>query len=209
MNRKKKLILEAARTLFNEKGYSQVTIRMIASKLNISSGNLNYHYKKREDIFHALYFEMASEFDERVNMLNNIEISIEQVKNDIERSMKRMFDYSFFWTDLYNLLTINAKVQEHFQEVYKKRINGCFLLFKIMKEKKLMKDSSFEFEYNFLAERMINYGNTWLYSSSLYSNRLNTANIDYHVNIYLSMLFPFLTSKGKKEFQNLFPKFFG
>lgn len=208
MSNKKKLILEAARTLFNEKGYSQVTIRMIASKLNMSSGNLNYHYKKREDIFHALYFEMASEFDERVNMFGNTEISIEQVKNDIERSMKRMFDYSFFWTDLYNLLSINGKVQEHFQEVYKKRINGCFFLFKKMKEKDLMKESSFEFEYNFLAERMIHYGNTWLYSSNLYSNKLHSANIDYHVYIYLSMLFPFLTFKGKSEFQSLLPKVF-
>ena len=208
MSKKKKLILDAARTLFNEKGYSQVTIRMIASKLNMSSGNLNYHYKKREDIFQALYFEMASEFDERVNRLSDTEISIEQIKNDIERSMKRMFDYSFFWTDLYNLLSINDKVQAHFQAVYKKRISGCLLLFKIMKEKGLMKDPSFKLEYDFLAERMINYGNTWLYSSSLYSNSLNTANIDFHVNIYLSMLYPFLTSKGKKEFQNLFPKFF-
>ncbi|AUC16518.1 hypothetical protein BTO06_15770 [Tenacibaculum sp. SZ-18] len=209
MSKKKKLILETAKTLFNERGYSQVTIRMIALKLNMSSGNLNYHFKKREDIFEALYFEMAAEFDERINVLSKIEISIEQVKNDVERSMKRMLDYSFFWTDLYNLLSINVKVQEHFQEVYKKRINGCFLLFKKMKEKDLMIDSSFEFEYDFLADRMINYGNTWLYSGSLYPNKLNLANIDYHIHTFLSILFPYLTFKGKREFQNLLPEFFG
>ena len=60
----------------------------------------------------------------------------------------------------------------------------------------------------FLAERMVNYGNTWLYSSSLYSNKLNTDNIDSNVNIFLSMLYPYLTHSGKKEFQNLLPKFF-
>ena len=59
MSKKKKLILEAARTLFNERGYSQVTIRMIALELNMSSGNLNYHFKKREDIFETLYFEIC------------------------------------------------------------------------------------------------------------------------------------------------------
>ncbi len=208
MSKKKKLILEAAKTLFNEKGYHNVTIRMIALKMNMSSGNLNYHYKKREDIFEALYFEMVSEFDERIDLLANVEVSIEQVKIDIERSMRRMLDYNFFWTDLYNLICINSKVQKHFQQVYKKRIEGCFLLFKKMKVKDLMKESSFELEYNFLAERMIDYGNTWLYSSHLYSNKLNTGNIDYHVNTFLSILFPFLTSKGKKEFQNLLPEFF-
>ncbi|WP_428740473.1 TetR/AcrR family transcriptional regulator [Tenacibaculum sp.] len=209
MDKKKKLILEVARTLFNEKGYHDVTIRMIALKMKMSSGNLNYHYKKREDILEALYFEMVSEFDERLDLLANIEISITQIKMDIERSMKRMLDYRFFWTDLYNLLSLNDKVQKHFQEVYKKRIEGCFLLFEKMKEKNLMIDSLFEFEYCFLAERMIDYGNTWLYSSCLYSKKLHSDKIDYHVNTLLSILFPFLTPQGKKEFQNLLPELFG
>ncbi|MEZ5024060.1 MAG: hypothetical protein R2728_12535 [Chitinophagales bacterium] len=99
-------------------------------------------------------------------------------------------------------------MQDHFQQVYKKRIEGCFLLFEKMKGKNLMKDSSFELEYNFLAERMINYGNTWLYSSSLYPDKLSSDNLDNHVNTYLSILYPFLTSQGKKEFKNVLPELF-
>ncbi|WP_339709416.1 TetR/AcrR family transcriptional regulator [uncultured Kriegella sp.] len=208
MQRKKKQILDAARALFNENGYHDVTIRMIALKMNMSSGNLNYHYKKREDIFEALYFEMVSEFDDRVHALNETEVSIEQIKIDVERSMKRMLDYTFFWTDLYNLLSISTTVNDHFQAVYKKRVEGCFLLFEKMQEKGLMQDASFELEYNFLAERMINYGNTWLYSSGLYSNKSNPYTIDYHVNIFLSILFPFLTLQGKEEVQKLIPAIF-
>ena len=205
---KKKLILEVARTLFNEKGYHRVTIRMIALKMNMSSGNLNYHYKKREDIFEALYFEMVSEFDERIDLLTNKEVSIEQVRVDVKRSMIRMLDNTFFWTDLYNLLSINDKIKEHFNDVYEKRIDGCFLLFKKMMQQKMMRDSFFELEYNFLAERMVDYGNTWLYSSRLYPDKLKTHNIDYHVNMFLSILFPFLTTQGKEEFQNLLPELF-
>ena len=72
MSKKKKLILDTAKALFNEKGYHNVTIRMIALKMNMSSGNLNYHFKKREDIFEALYFEMVSEFDERIDLLVSV-----------------------------------------------------------------------------------------------------------------------------------------
>lgn len=208
MHRKKKLILDAARALFNENGYHDVTIRMIALKMNMSSGNLNYHYKKREDIFEALYFEMVSEFDDRVHALSDTEVSIEQIKIDVERSMKRMLDYTFFWTDLYNLLSISTTVNDHFQAVYQKRVDGCFLLFEKMRAKGLMQDASFELEYNFLAERMINYGNTWLYSSGLYSNKSTQYTIDYHVNIFLSILFPFLTLQGKEEVQKLVPAIF-
>ncbi|PKV51656.1 TetR family transcriptional regulator [Aquimarina sp. MAR_2010_214] len=208
MNKKKKLILEVARTLFNEKGYSQVTIRMIALKLDMSSGNLNYHYKKREDIFEALYFEMVTEFDERIKNLKNIEVSIIQIRSDIEQSMKRMIDYKFFWTDLYYLLTVSEKVKKHFQEVYKNRITGCFLLFEKMKKQNLMRDPSFELEYRFLAERMISYGNTWLYSTRLYFDKFNSNHLDNQVNTLLSMLYPFLTPLGQKEFKKLLPEFF-
>ena len=209
MSEKKKMILEAARTLFNERGYSQVTIRMIALELNMSSGNLNYHFKKREDIFESLYFEMVSEFDERIKDLPNTDVSIAQIRNDIEHSMRRMIDYKYFWTDLYNLLVVSDIVKNHFQEVYKNRIDGCLLLFKKMKAQNLMTDSSFKFEHRFLAERMINYGNTWLYSTGLYSSGLEQKAIDNHVNTLLSMLYPFLAPKGQNEFKNLLPDFFG
>ena len=209
MSKKKKIILEAARILFNERGYSQVTIRMIALELNMSSGNLNYHYKKREDIFETLYFEMVSEFDERIKGLPNTDVSIAQIRNDIEQSMRRMIDYKYFWTDLYNLLAVSDIVKKHFQEVYKQRIGGCLLLFEKMKTQNLMTNSSFKFEYDYLAERMINYGNTWLYSTGLYSSSLEQKSINYQVNTLLSMLYPFLTPKGQNEFKNLLPEFFG
>ncbi len=208
MDKKKKLILEAAKMLFNEKGYHQVTIRMIALQLEMSSGNLNYHYKKREDIFEALYFEMVTEFDDRIKDLSNIEVSIAQIRSDIEQSMIRMIAYKFFWTDLHNLLKVSDKVKKHFQDVYENRIEGCSLLFEKMRNQDLMRDSSFKMEYNFLAERMINYGNTWLYSSELYVKKFNPDHIDNQVNPLLSMLYPFLSPKGQKEFKDILPEFF-
>ena len=66
-----------------------------------------------------------------------------------------------------------------------------------------------KFEYDFLAERMINYGNTWLYSTGLYSTSLEQKSIDYQVNTLLSMLYPFLAPKGQNEFKNSLPEFFG
>ncbi|MBM1105022.1 TetR/AcrR family transcriptional regulator [Aurantibacter crassamenti] len=208
MNDKKKVILNAAKTLFNDKGYHNVTIRMIALKLNMSSGNLNYHYKKREDIFEALYFEMVSEFDARVRDLPAVEVSISQIRNDIESSMKRMVAYTFFWTDLYNLLNVSEKVNEHFQGVYKNRKEGCLLLFKKMIEKGLMHKPDYEWDHKFLAERMVNYGNTWLYATGLYTKKINRKDLNIQVNLLLSMLFPYLTPLGKKEFLTINSEFF-
>jgi len=206
MNTTKRKILDTSRVLFNEQSFSQVTIRMIAQKLNISSGNLNYHYKKREDILETLYFEMVAEFDQRIDNLPTIEISILQIKNDIYSSMKKMLAYQFFWTDIHNLLKLNKNIKSHFKEVYNQRIKGNVFLFNKLQEQQLMLNASFETEYDFLAERMVNFGNTWLFSAELYENKINAKNLNHQVLTMLTILHPYLTNQGKKELENLLPK---
>jgi AcrR family transcriptional regulator len=207
MKNTKEKILDTSRFLFNKFGYSQVTIRMIAMELEMSSGNLNYHFKKREAILEALYFEMVAVFDERIEQLENQKISLEMIQSDIKTSMERMVLYQFFWTDLYNLLMQNTAIKNHFQNAYKQRKEGYQLLFKMMIKANLLKKATFEKEYDFLAERMIGFSNTWLYTSSLYQKQEIDANfIDYQVTILLSMLFPYLTDLGKADFEKLLLK---
>jgi AcrR family transcriptional regulator len=208
MSKKKLLILNTARTLFNEKGYFNVTIRMIALELNMSSGNLNYHFKKREDIFEALYFEMVSVVDQRIKDLPTVEISIAHIRKDIEQSMQRMITYKFFWTDLYQLLNVSTSVKTHFQDIYISRKNAYTLLFKLMIQDELIKEPTYSKEYDFLAERMLNYGNTWLYETNLYPGAFDENNIELQVNSLLSMLFPYLTIKGKKDYKEVLPSYF-
>ena len=201
MSKTKIKILEVSRTLFNEFGYSQVTIRMIALKLGMSSGNLNYHFKKREEILEALYFEMVSNFDERIDILPDTEITLTSVKNDIEDSMKRMVVYRFIWTDLFNILKANDKISSHFYEAHEKRRSGNFLLFEMLCSKGLMKP--FTFKQEFLAELLINFGNTWIYTSAVYHKSFTNTYINKQANIMLAILYPYLTEKGILEFEKI------
>lgn len=203
MSSKKDLILYTSRQLFNEKGFYQVTIRMIANQLNMSSGNLNYHFKKREDIFEALYFEMVSEFDKRLIELPQTEISMRQIHQDMLASMQKMVHYTFFWTDLYQLLQISSKVNAHFQEVYIQRIKGCLYLFQQMQSLELLNVFQTEKDSKYLAERMVQYGNTWLYSSKLYDTEIKNEHIAHYANTLLSILTPYFTKKGKQQFDEL------
>jgi len=95
----KRKILDTARSLFNDFGFGNVTIRMIALKLKMSSGNLNYHFKTREEILEALYFEMVADFDDRIARLGGQEITLQSMKEDISQSLQRMIDFRFIWTD--------------------------------------------------------------------------------------------------------------
>lgn len=53
----KQAIMDTARQLFNEKGFHDTGMRDIATALNISVGNLTYHYKKKEDLIEAILLQ--------------------------------------------------------------------------------------------------------------------------------------------------------
>ncbi|WP_299254877.1 TetR/AcrR family transcriptional regulator [uncultured Aquimarina sp.] len=208
MSKTRLRILSVSRNLFNENGFSNVTIRMIALKLKMSSGNLNYHFKKREHILEALYFEMVEVFDIRIKQLDNKEITLEIVKENVFLSLKRMIEYRFFWTDLYNLLNLNVKIKNHFENAYKERFKGYELLFKILNEKEILSNFEFSRESHFLIERMIGFSNTWLYNSFIYNLEIDNDYIESQAENLLGMLYPYFTDLGKSQYKNVFPKFF-
>ena len=202
MSKTRDKILETARTLFNDKGYAIVTIRMIAEEMGISSGNLNYHFKKREDILETLYFQMVEAFDARVSALPDTKFSMTRILDDITKSMERMVEYRFIWTDLYNLLKLSASIREHFDKVLIDRVKGTRYMFGILIAEGILNQPEFEEEHDLLIERMISFSNTWLYASILYTQHsISEEYIHRQAVILLSMLYPYFTEIGKSEYR--------
>lgn len=79
MKNTKQKIQDTAIELFNEKGYSNVSLREIAKKVGTTIGNLTYHYKRKEDLIIAIVSDLnddyASYFSNQVQgkkTLNNL-----------------------------------------------------------------------------------------------------------------------------------------
>jgi len=197
----KRKILDTARSLFNDFGFGNVTIRMIALKLKMSSGNLNYHFKTREEILEALYFVMVADFDDRIARLGGQEITLQSMKEDISQSLQRMIDFRFIWTDLYNLLRLNSSIKPHFESVHFKRVEGYEFLIDYLNEKGMIREFEFASERQFLIERMIGFSNTWLYNSFIYDVVIDEAYVHHQTNALFSMIYPYLTDSGKAEFK--------
>jgi len=56
-------ILDICRTLFNERGPSEVTTAEIAEAVGISEGNLHYHFRRKELIVIALFDQFEAALD--------------------------------------------------------------------------------------------------------------------------------------------------
>ena len=65
----KKKILDAALTLFSEKGYANVFVAEIAEKVGIRAPSLYKHYKSKRMIFDAILEEMKRSYDGQAAML--------------------------------------------------------------------------------------------------------------------------------------------
>jgi len=209
MKKTKRNILNASRMLFNNLGYPQVTIRMIASELKMSSGNLNYHFRKKENILEALYFEMVEIFESRITELIDETLSLEFIHTNIKSNMAIAIKYRFIWADLYYLLKSNKKIRTHFEKGKTKRKAGYRFAFDILINKKILKKPSYDVEYSILIEQLIDYSNTWLYASLLYNVRKNNDEVieDFSFRIF-SMLYPYLTNVGQKNFRGIYVDYF-
>ena len=69
MNTKER-ILDAALTLFSQKGYANVYVAQIAEAVGIKAPSLYKHYKSKQEIFLAILDEMKKRYDQQAASLH-------------------------------------------------------------------------------------------------------------------------------------------
>jgi AcrR family transcriptional regulator len=113
-------ILEVTLELFNRFGEPNVSTTLISAELNISPGNLYYHYPAKDELINAL-------FDAYERKLNELLLAADAVRN-IEDAwlffhmlFELVWQYRFLYRDLNDLLSKNRRLETHFQFVLKNK----------------------------------------------------------------------------------------
>lgn len=100
----KKEILKTARKLFNEYGYANTSMRDISNALNMTVGNLTYHFKKKHDIFFALMNEIELAEPQA------LAVSLLDFHKLIAELLEGMVKNRFFFSDFKLFATIEGSV---------------------------------------------------------------------------------------------------
>ena len=74
------LILDAARKVFLEKGYSQTSIRNIAEEMEYSPGTIYLYFKDKDEVFHALHEEGFRRMLEKMQPLEHVPDPFERLR---------------------------------------------------------------------------------------------------------------------------------
>lgn len=119
---KKTQILDESKKQFNELGVANVTIRMVAKSMNMSSGNLNYHFKKRKDILEALFEEIEKFENEFIEAISQESITVGRYKKVSLLYMENMANYRFAWLDHVQVGRESDKIKKLQKKLFKSRI---------------------------------------------------------------------------------------
>lgn len=122
MNTKGK-ILEAAISLFNEQGVRRVSTNHIAKSLNMSPGNLYYHYKNKEEIIRAILEEMILDISDVFKHEPDDIPTVHSVKNAMEQTFRLEYKYRFFYRELIGLSRNDPGIREKYKEIRNQKLD--------------------------------------------------------------------------------------
>jgi AcrR family transcriptional regulator len=112
--RTRERILAAALALFNRQGEPNVTTAVIADELNISPGNLYYHFRNKDEIISDLYAAFESELSPLLAAPSGRAADVEDLWFLLHLLFERMWAYRFFYRDLDQITSRNRKVAQRF-----------------------------------------------------------------------------------------------
>lgn len=95
-------ILDGALKLFNEKGESGVTTAQIAEYLNISEGNLWYHFRTKHEIVFELFCRLETEVDKNLSRLPDENLNLRDFMRYAARAFEYLWEYRFLFRDRYD-----------------------------------------------------------------------------------------------------------
>lgn len=201
-NTKQKILLKSLE-LFNDCGISNVSLRTVADEVGISVGNLQYHFKKREDIIEALYFQLVEKIDSIF-----VKSSNEILKSFLNFSVEIftvLYEYRFFLLDFVTITRRNEKIKNHYSELSKRREREFLQTLDVLIKNGLFREELLKNEYLSLYKRIEVISNFWFSSNLIQSNVLTKDSIEEYSLLISQSIYPYLTDQAKKQYATTFP----
>ena len=113
-------ILDASLAMFNVQGEPNVTTNHIADELEISPGNLYYHFRNKDDIIEHLFARYEERMDTALAAPQGRLPGLEDIWLQLHLVFECIWDYRFLYRDLVEILSRNRRVRLRFARILKR-----------------------------------------------------------------------------------------
>lgn len=184
-------ILQKAIELFNENGTASVSMNALAESLGISAGNLQYHYRSKEEVIHAILEEMFKQFDVIYQPIEGA-FTLDTLRQIMRLNFNLNWKYRFFYRELVALLRNDKTLAGRFRTIQKQRIEEQEMLIKrLAGSGKVTGGLSPEELRNVVLIGWV-LGNTWLSYIESMGQKINEAALEQAVEIMVQHYKPYL-----------------
>lgn len=205
--RTRERILEVSLRLFNDLGEPNVTTSAISDEMNISPGNLYYHFGNKDEIIDALFEQFEREVDDLLDAPLKREVHFEDAWLFLHLLFESIWRNRFIYRDLNDLLAKNRKLEMHLRTLLDRKAKAArALCAALVRHGEMQADDE---QIDALATNMVVVTTYWLsFEFSRNARRFNEPQYQsdamargaYQV---LSLVAPFLSAGGKALFNRL------
>ena len=185
-------ILDVSLAMFNERGEPNVTTNHIADELEISPGNLYYHFRNKEDIVEHLFARYEARIDTALTVPDDRLPNLEDIWLQLHLAFEVMWEYRFIFRDLVDITSRNRKLRMHFARILRRAAGNCTIVLKGLVQAEVMRASQAEIEAT--ANNIILVATFWLNFNTVRGGTAEKSAEDLTHGIYqvMMLLAPFL-----------------
>lgn len=126
--RTRERILETSLRLFNDFGEPNVTTTLIADELDISPGNLYYHFRSKDEIVNTIFGAFEREIDGVLAAPAARQANVEDIWLFLHVLFESIWRYRFLYRDLNDLLSRNRLLEIHFKRLLEQKVKTATAL---------------------------------------------------------------------------------
>jgi AcrR family transcriptional regulator len=202
--RTRERILETSLRLFNDFGEPNVTTTVISDEMNISPGNLYYHFSNKDEIVNSIFGDFEKEMDALLSApAKRLSINVEDAWLFLHLVFELIWKYRFVYRDLNDLLSKNRIVETHFKRLLDDWGKVAMMLARGMREAGDLKANDRELDA--LATNIVLLATYWLNFEYVRNPRkpVDSATMGRGVYQVMSMVAPFLQGSSRELLEKL------
>lgn len=193
-------ILETALALFNAEGEPHVTTNRIADEMEISPGNLHYHFRTKADLIEALFAQYESRMLELFGPPEDGDPDIEDIWFFLHLVFEIIVDHRFLYRDLTELCSRQRGLNQRFRAILRLSIETARSLLEGLRRKGQLEAS--EAELDGVVRNIVLVSTFWLAFDQVLE-RDTSAHPDRAAWQVMSLVSPYLKGDAHEQMQAL------
>ena len=189
--------------MFNEKGVDNTSTRHIAAEMQISVGNLHYHYANKKEVLLAIQKQFTAATDCLASQLQSIDVrSFTDFNLIIKNTFGLIYDYRFIFNDRLILSRKYPETDLVFYQMIRTRTSEFHTMVGKLREESLIRADLPDSQYDFLFKQITMLYNSWSSHIKLFSPELSDRKeiIECYSKLIASIWIPYFTEKGIQHF---------